>query len=393
MTARLLLVAGVACLLLPGRLLPASAAGGGPISSSPATPPAATAGPTAPARPATTGSLQSAGSQTPPWRAVLDRAVEASRSSAYEGRLAIVSFGDTGPNLAEIEVAQGTGGGLQVGRAETWLLGRDADHTSFWQPQAGTLLRLGNVEQPSFSIADLLHKYTVSERRTAELRTGPAIELAIRARDADRDCERLYVDRQTGLVVRRETYADDGSATRLVAFTDLHVSQLSITAPTGLEETTRGPAEPLTLSALGDLDDVGWAVPSSLAGGYTLRTGYAMPEANGTSLHLVYSDGLYTLSVYEQVGRVDRTALRGATAVSASGMYAYRWPGSEPERLVWTGDERTFTAISDAPYGQVLAAVSSLPSDPPPSFAGRLWRGTVRMADWLWPFNGHGQGA
>ncbi len=385
-----MLAAGLAALLL---LMPAAGARS-PATAATAGEPAATSGGavlTSEGTPTATSATLTDDTQ-PPWRAVLDRAVEASRSSAYEGRLAIVSFGSAGPNVAEVEVAQGTGGGLRVGRAEAWLVGRDADDGTFWQPQAGTLLRLGNVERTDFSVGELLRKYTVTEQDVVELRTGPAIALAIRARDSDHDCERLYVDRRTGLVVRRETFEADGSVVRLVAFTDLNVSQLSVTAPTGADEQSTGAVEELTLPGLRALDDIGWAVPSSLAGGYTLRAGYAMPEANGTSLHLVYSDGLYTLSVYEQVGKVDRTALRGATAVSAGGVYAYRWPGSEPERLVWTGQDRTFTAISDAPYGQVLTAMGGLPSDPPPSLVGRLWRGTTRVADWLWPFEGSAAG-
>ncbi len=71
----------------------------------------------------------------------------------------------------------------------------------------------------------------------------------------------------------------------------------------------------------------------------------------------------------------------------AGDRHVYRWPGSEPERMVWTGDGKTFTAISDAPYDQVLAAVGGFPNDPPGGLVDRMTRGVTRVARWVWPFD------
>jgi hypothetical protein len=338
------------------------------------------------------GTTAATGTPAPPtangdWRTVLDRAVEASRGSAYEGRLLIVGFGEHGPDLAEVDIAQGTGGGLRVGRAEAWMVGRQSDDAFYWQPQAGTLLRLGNVDRPQFSIDDLTEKYAVDAAGSTDLRTGPALVLSIRERGREQARERLYVDEATGLVVRRDTFGPQGQPSRVVAFTELEVSELSINAPEGVDATHRGAYRSVSDDGLGILGRVGWSVPRQLPAGFTLRNGYALPESNGASLHLVYSDGLYTLSIYEQFGRVDPDAFDDAASVVDGETHVYRWPGSEPERMVWTGDGKTFTAISDAPYDQVLATVGGFPNDPPSGLRSRMERGVARVAGWLWPFD------
>lgn len=67
-------------------------------------------------------------------------------------------------------------------------------------------------------------------------------------------------------------------------------------------------------------------------------------------------------------------------------MVIHRWPGAEPERMVWSGAGHTFTAVSDAPSDVVLHAVSALPHESPPSIGQRLMRGFGRIGDTLWPF-------
>lgn len=321
------------------------------------------------------------------WRALLDRAVEASRAAAFEGRMVIVGFGADGPNLAEVEIAQGLAGGLRVGRAEAWMVGRKADDSFYWQPEAGTLLRLGNVDRPEFSVETLSAKYAVRVAGSTELRTGPARVLAIRERDRDHDRERLYVDEATGIVVRRDTFRAEGEPSRVVSFTDLRVTGSSITVPTGVDTTDRGAYRTVSPEGLAILDKVGWSVPDELPGAYRLRGGYALPESEGSSLHVVYTDGLYTLSVYQQFGLVDPDALGDAASQIHDGTHVWRWPGSEPERMVWTGDGRTFTVVSDAPFDHVMAAVEAFPNDVPGGAWTRMQRGISRVAGWLWPFD------
>jgi hypothetical protein len=366
-TLRLAAATAALVALVPGLVLPSARAGEG-TADEPA------------------GADETAPSPGDPWREVMTRAIEASRASAFQGKLAIIRFGDDGPTFAEVDIAQGVDGGMRVGRAETWMLGRSGESV-FYRSGAGNLLNFGNVERLVFDLETLLDKYAVSRGETRDLRTGPAIVLGIREHQTDHDRERLYVDEATGLVVRRDTFASDGEPRRVVAFTELDVVELSVEAPEVEEAEQRGPFRTIGADGLRILDRTGWAVPDELPGGFGLRTGYATPEAGGGSLHLVYTDGLYTLSVYEQPGRLDTDALDGATEVSRADLHVWRWPGSEPERVVWSGDGLTFTAVSDAPVDTVLGAVAGLPADRPTGIRGRLTRGLGRVGAWLWPFD------
>ncbi|MFP5309521.1 MAG: sigma-E factor regulatory protein RseB domain-containing protein [Actinomycetes bacterium] len=318
-------------------------------------------------------------------REALQRAVDASRATAYEGRVVIVGFDATGaPTLAELDVARGRDGGMRVGVAERWTIGRAAD-VAFRSASAGELLALSGIEPLEFSVDDLLTKYDVARQGVSELVTGPATVVGVRERGAATDRERLHLDDSTGLVVRRETFDAAGEPVRLVAFTSLQVIDRSLGVPDGMTApaTTRTELSDRGLDALAS---VGWEVPTALDGGFRLREAYALPENDGGSVHLVYTDGLYTLSVYEQHGRLDPDAVSGARRHAAEGRHVWRWPGSEPERVVWSGAGMTFTAVSDAPLDTIVTAVSALPADPPPGPFARLTRGFERLGRMLWPF-------
>lgn len=320
------------------------------------------------------------------WRQTLTRAAEASRTHGFRGRLAIVAFDDGGPSLAEVEVVQDASGDLQVGRAESWAVGRVDQQSFYWESDAGTLLQLEAMDRPSFDLDALSVKYAPRLTGETSLLTGPAQAVTIRERSSGVDRETLYVDSATGLVVRRETYGMDGRPRRLVAFTDLVVADTSVEAPRAKAVADMGPRRLVTPDGMRILDDVGWVVAQDLPGGFRLHDGYAVDRRGDASLHLVYGDGLYTLSVYEQFGALDTDALDGAVVADLPGGHVYRWPGSEPERMVWTAQDLTFTAISDAPADQVMEAISGLPHDPPGSLGHRLLRGLARLGSWLWPF-------
>lgn len=326
------------------------------------------------------------------WGAVMDRAIEASRGSAYEGRLVIVAFDEHGPTVTEVDVVQGPDGAMRVGRAEAWMVGRDRDDAFFFRREAGHLLRFGNVERIGFDRGELTRKYDVRRTGVEVLPSGPATVLAVRERGGVHDRERLFVDDATGIVVRRETFAADGAPRRVVAFTELRVAEpgtagLAVAPTPGLAAVDGGAGQSVSDEGLRILGEVGWAAPAELPAGFRLRRGYALPQPAASSLHLVYSDGLYTLSIYQQVGLLDTDAVAGARSHVADGRHVWRWPGSEPERLVWSDGGRTYTAVSDAPVDALLPALAGLPGEPPPALDQRLGRGLHRVVNWLWPFD------
>lgn len=190
---------------------------------------------------------------------------------------------------------------------------------------------------------------------------------------------RFWLDRASGLVLRREVYDEDGRRLRSSAFVDVQVDRpVAVLAP----------APAATVAALPrDTGLDGWEPPTSL-GGMDLFDSRLREHAGARVLQLAYSDGLSTLSVFAQPGAMRREPGRGFTAERVGG--AQVWvQRSSPERAVWTGDDHVFTLVSDADPGAVRAAVSALPHDraPKKGFLARLGRGLSRLGAMLNPFS------
>lgn len=316
---------------------------------------------------------------------LLSNAVEASEQD-YAGRLSVIGFRDQAPHLAELAISHDADGMLQVGESSSWVLGRDGAAAYYYDASAGRLLELGMEDSMRFHPDNLAPKYRVDVLGLAELTTGEAWVAEVRLTDGGELREVLYADRDRGLIVRRETYGPGGRPERLVAFTELEPRASAREAAFDTQAAPAGPRKALSVRGLEILEGIGWDVPEFLPGGFRLRGSYAIEREGGSSVHLVYSDGLYSMSLFEQMGELDGDAVQDAISDRHGEAHVYRWPGSEPERMVWSADGKTFTAVSDAPYGDIMEAITPLPHEPHPSLLGRLGRGTGRIVSWLWPF-------
>jgi hypothetical protein len=317
--------------------------------------------------------------------AELDRAVEAARTLRYRGRVTVASFGRGGPQVTTVDVVRSADGRLRAERQGAWELGRDEDGSYLRSARTGALLRLGGVEVRVFDRARFLRNYRVDDGGTSQLDTGPARVLLVRRAADDGRAETLHVDADSGLIVRRETHDVDGRPVRVVAFTELEVDPATglLTPPDASGEVERVSLTPVERRAL-----IADEIPAyeQLPGGFELLGASEVRSAESPTTHLVYGDGLYTLSLYVQRGRLADHATAEATALPLpGGGSVWRWPGSEPRRVVWSGDGVTFTALTDAPTGALLTAVAGLPNDPAPSTLRRLARGLARVGDRLLP--------
>jgi hypothetical protein len=313
----------------------------------------------------------------------LARAVQASHEVPHVGRVTIVSFSDQGPQITEIDLTRGAGD-LRVQRDGGWELGR-ADGDAFLR-STDTLLRVGGVEHLPAQLDRLRAKYEPSLGASVVLDTGMAREVHLSELATGLRRETLHVDDVTGLIVRRETYGRDGRPVRVVAYTSLDVGPRTVVlpAPDGRVVVDHR----LSAGALAGLRATGFVLPDRLPRGYELIAALEVAGARVPTVHAVYGDGLYTLSVFQQRGRMARTAVRGASElVTEDGGAVWRWPGSEPRKMVWSGDGGTFTVLTDAPTDEVLTAIAGLPTDPPPSTLDRLARGMARVGRWFWPMD------
>ena len=168
--------------------------------------------------------------------------------------------------------------------------------------------------------------------------------------------ERVYLDTETDLLLERDQYDSQGAVVRRLAFESLTIGTL--TEPPSLPPS---PAQHAPDRVSPERLRSPAAAPERLADGYQRMGIYK----SGAVLQVLYSDGLYDLSLFEQQGRIRSSDLPGrGERVSIRGATGWRYPWSGGQLVVWSAGGRVFTAVSDAPAAQVLTAVRSLPRIP-----------------------------
>jgi len=250
---------------------------------------------------------------------------------------------------------------LSVEAAEGVLVVRGANQVMA-QPKFGRLIShrgSGWEELWLPSLAPGPRPDGASKYQTTESGGGPSVAgratRAVEIHRAGAILERILLDTQTNLLLARDQFDAQGTVVRRLAFESVNFW------------TAAAPAEPRAPSrhaprtvVPGRLVSPG-AAPDTLADGYERMGIYR----TGTVQHVLYSDGVYDLSVFEQQGRLRRADVPPAgepVAVGGSDGWRYAWPGGQ--LVVWTAGGKVFTAVSDAPADQVLAAVRSLPTLP-----------------------------
>lgn len=312
-------------------------------------------------------------------RAVLERAVAAAGSLAYRGRLTVVGFTAEGPTIASGTQTRGGRGLLLAGDGRE--LGR-VDGQGFLRSATG-LVTVSGVEATRVRLDRLARRYEARLGQVVDLDTGPAQAVALHRRHDGALRERWYGDLDTGLIVRRETFASNGRPVRLMAFTELEPGVQEFALPVLDGHEADGGA--LTPDSVTRLRAAGFTVPAVLPGGFELQRALEVPGAGVATAHLVYDDGLYTVSVFQQLGRLDRALLAGARRLEGEDAVRWSWSDAGPRRLVWHGAGTTFSAYSDAASDDLQAAVAGLPADPAPGLLARLGRGLGRLGGLLVP--------
>jgi sigma-E factor negative regulatory protein RseB len=191
---------------------------------------------------------------------------------------------------------------------------------------------------------------------------------------------RFWLDRATGLLLRRDVLDRAGSLLRRNELLSVRTSPVvpaaaSPVVPQGVR---------LDEGDLSRLEADGWPVVPMLPDALELYE--ARWLADGV-LHLSYSDGLSTLSLFVQNG--ERKPAAGAVSRRVGGGEVWESSG-EPERAMWTSDGRTWTLVSDAEPAVVDEVLAALPHTPPrrggDDVPSRVWRGMSRVGAWLNPF-------
>lgn len=325
---------------------------------------------------------------------LLERAALAGERVAYTGVQFVTAWGPFGTTslLADVEHVPGRGtlvrgrggggrpGGPATGAAESAAGGTGGDGA--FRARSG---RDGSLVPTP--VALLGRTYDVT--RAAPERVAGRVADVVEARwPGGGVAGRFWADRTSGLLLRQETYDRSGTAVRASAFVDIRVGPLPAALghlPPMLPEAWD---DRVQQAELADLRARGWTCPQRLPADLRLVEARQTSDKRGPILHLGYSDGLSTVSVFQQRGRLAPTTLAGYTRQEVDGEPVYARDGV-PQQLTWAARGRVFTVLADAPPETVTAVVRALPHGEPAAGSGlveRLRRGLGRLGSWLNPF-------
>ena len=209
------------------------------------------------------------------------------------------------------------------------------------------------------SLVSLLQNhYDLSGVRGSQVAGRAATVVEAREHNAATDsavAARWWVDDRSGLLLWQETYGDDGRLQSAVGFRDVTFGEapfLSHLPQAAVPRTTTA----LTLAKTTDLAAQGWSPPDTLAGLPLVRLRCDRAD-NPQALHLMYSDGLSVVSVFEQRGGLDG---RPSGSDWDAGVGAFvRWGSASTAS--WQSGETVLTVVSNGSPELLAEAVKSLP--------------------------------
>ena len=303
---------------------------------------------------------------------LLRRAAAAPTNISYTGVRQVLWFGPDGQTSVRLEVqhtpSQGTSYTVtsDPGGPSTTFIARSEVATS------------GGLGGEPVDL--LLDSYDVSVSGRQSVGGRPAT-IVTATRDG-RLSAQFWIDDQTGLLLKRRLF-DGGELARVSSLFDLHTTRAGFMQhlPPELEAPA---ATRLSTRYARTLTDEGWACPGALPGDFQLTLLRRLQGPHDV-VHAAYSDGLSTVSVFEEHGTLDTSAMTGYRQVTSDGSSLWVREGL-PTVVVWQSDDRVYTLVTDAPGSTAAELVASLPHQPDqPSDQDRLGRGLTKIGSYLNP--------
>lgn len=320
------------------------------------------------------GGLAPAGAQQTDQAAaveLLDRAREAAQSEAFDG-MVVVEWRD-GPQRHSEQVPVSNAGGVLrfgdevVGAGARRMVYSTDGWLSLWGHDVATL-------GPSPTT-----KYRLAIEPGPDVAGRSTHVVAVRLISASRPRERLFLDRHTGLLLRRELLDSQGAPYRSVAFTRIsQAGTIEVAAASGTPRIARS-REPSPARHL----KAPFKLKSRIGAGYRRVGAY---KSNGV-VQQFYSDGLHGLSVFEQRGHLKSAKNPAGAAgtgrrVEIAGRTMRAYSASVGEAVVWESDGVVYTAVTDAPWSDLADAVMDLPNADPPGRLRRVAQSVVSLFRW-----------
>lgn len=321
-----------------------------------------------------------------PAETLLERAAAAGHDQPYSGTEYLTSWSAAGTSSVIVHLDHVPGSGVWV-RVEGGSLAPGGSTTGGAAPggSAGTgaTALVGDPAAGGLdprALAALERHYTVLVAGPGRCAGRAATVVEVRRRPDGRIAGRLWIDDQTGLLLRRELYDDAGRMVRAAAFVDV---AMTATAPNAMSSAGKvvapSPGRPVSAGGLAGLRADGWAVPPALPGGLELYDARLLGSGPAQVLHLSYSDGLFAVSVFAQRGRLNPAGWQ-PTRVAGQPVYGR---GGLTRQLTWSDGRWVYTVVADAPDDLVAGTVAALPHAAADSLSTRLARGVRKMTAWL----------
>lgn len=288
---------------------------------------------------------------------LLGSAAQAARSRSWSGTQYLAAWHDGVATSQVVEVRHDP-------RTGTWV---GADSTA----EASTAIPSAALDE--HLLTQLADAYTLSVAGSGSC-SGRRARVVEARRPDGRLAGRFWLDRDTGLPLQREVWDAQGNQLRSSAMVHLEVGPDLAGSPDAMRD----------VALVAPVRTAAWSAPVGLPGGYTLFQA-SRPVHDGVAVqHLAYSDGLSTVSLFNQPGSLGTAPPPGYQTVRFPGGTVWLRPGM-PERVVWGGDGQVFTLVSDAGRRDLLAAVRVLPHDDAPAAGplARLGRGLSRIQSWF----------
>jgi hypothetical protein len=325
---------------------------------------------------------------------LLDQSSEAALDTSYQGQQVVSSWRATGTQTLTLDVSHQPGVGTVVevsGSSGTGSAVMQAD-TDIFDPTGALSLLLQHYVCTNDGNSTVAGRSTsvVDVRRpdAAGAATGPLVA-------------RFWIDADTGLMLQREVYDAAGQIVGTSRFASLSTTGSAAATPAlvGSSPTPTPSALPpgwtvvMSSAQLAGLRSQGWELPAQIDGLtlYDARTGTAPDADQDTADDVVqfgYSDGVSTVSLFEQRGRLDPASVAGWTKSLVDGYPAYEHDMLST-RMVWAGDGMVYTLVADAAPDVVQAVVKEMPhgDSDDAGMMTRVHRGIDRVGSWFDPFH------
>jgi hypothetical protein len=299
-------------------------------------------------------------------RATMQRAADAAHSISYSGRQSFLAYRNGGAIVAQIDVETRAGQGSQI-------MVNSQTGKQLLKGFTPALISSRVVDDELLTLLE--RNYHLAGIRGSSV-AGRTATIVTATRDG-KAVARWWIDDASGLVLWQETYDKDGSVDLSFGFTSVAISR----ANSILEHLPPRLAVPrtntsLTLSSAAELAASGWSCPRKLTGLSLVRL-RSDRVGNPETVHLVYSDGLATVSVVEQRGRL-AAAPQGSAWDATLGAYLRRGASAV---ATWQSGDVVFTVVTDGNSGVLSDAVASLPHSraETPTTLGRIKAGWSRI--------------